>query len=227
MTLRFDNVTLRQGDFTLHADFSIPAGLTAILGASGSGKSTLLSAIAGFLPPSQGKILWQGQAMVETPGKRPVSILFQDHNLFPHLSVAQNVGLGLRGSLALTPADLDQIDAALGDVDLAGYGTRKPAALSGGQQSRTALARALLSGHPIVLLDEPFSALGPGLRTDLVKLTKERLHGRHILMVTHDPKDAAHADHLITIADGAAHAPVAAQQALANPSDALRIYLGL
>lgn len=226
MTLRCDALTLRQGDFTLTADFDIPAGLTAVLGASGSGKSTLLNAVAGFLQPAQGRIMWDGAAMTEPPGKRPVSILFQDHNLFPHLTVAQNVGLGLRGSLRFSAADQGLIDTVLADVGLGGFGTRRPADLSGGQQSRCALARAHLSGHPIALLDEPFAALGPGLRAELLQLTKARFAGRHVVMVTHDPQDAQHADNLIVVADGVAHPPEPAHEALANPSDALRDYLG-
>ena len=103
--LRFDRAETRLGTFALRADFAVPAGARlAVIGPSGSGKSTLLGMIAGFVPLSAGRIEWQGRDLTNTPpGARPVSILFQDQNLFPHLTVAQNVGLGLRPDLRRAP----------------------------------------------------------------------------------------------------------------------------
>ncbi|MFY8145277.1 MAG: ATP-binding cassette domain-containing protein, partial [Rhodobacter sp.] len=148
--LRLESVELHHGGFRLTADWALsPGDRAAVIGPSGSGKSTLLMGIAGFLMPARGRLTWQGQDMAPLPpGDRPVSILFQDHNLFPHLTLAQNLGLGLSPRLRLTPAESARIDAALDRVGLSGMGARKPGALSGGQQSRAALARTLLRARP-------------------------------------------------------------------------------
>ena len=154
-------------------------------------------------------------------------MLFQDNNLFPHLTIAQNVGLGLRPDLRLTQADRALVTAALDQVGLANFAARKPGALSGGQQSRAALARVLLADRPVVLLDEPFAALGPGLRADMLGLVRERLAGRTVLLVTHDPDDARRvADRAVLVAQGVASMPVATGDFFANPPKALRDYLG-
>ncbi|MGB3407084.1 MAG: ATP-binding cassette domain-containing protein, partial [Jannaschia sp.] len=104
--LELDGLRFAQGDFTMTADLALAAGgITALMGASGSGKSTLLSIIAGFLPPTEGRILIDEQDITDlAPGVRPLSILFQDNNLFPHLTLAQNLGLGLRPDLRLSTA---------------------------------------------------------------------------------------------------------------------------
>lgn len=226
--LRFENIALAQGDFRLTADFEVPRGITAVIGPSGAGKSTLLSAVAGFLSPASGRILWDGADITpDAPGDRPVTTLFQDNNLFPHLSIAENVGLGLSPSLKLSGADREKIAGALARTGLEGLETRRPAALSGGQQSRAALARALVRDRPVVLLDEPFSALGPGLRAEMLDLVAKTLPGRTILMVTHDPGDAARvADRTIFVADGAAAAPVDTATLFADPPPELKAYLG-
>lgn len=224
------DLTLNRGDFSLRASWKLGPGITAVIGPSGGGKSTLLAAIAGFLSPIRGDLLWKGTRLTQTPpGQRPVAMLFQDHNLFPHLTITQNVGLGLSPSLRLGQADRQKISAALAETGLAGLENRKPAALSGGQQSRAALARALIGGDPIVLLDEPFSALGPGLRRDMLALTRKTFlpHGATVLMVTHDPEEALPiADTAILVADGIAHAPTPMQELWDNPPEALRSYLG-
>lgn len=227
--LAFDNVVLAQGDFRLSADLTVPGGtVTAIIGPSGGGKSTLLNAVAGFLTPAHGQITWDGAPLTGLPGTRPLAMLFQDNNLFPHLSVAQNVGLGLRPSLRLSLEEAAQVGEALGSVGLAGMGDRRPADLSGGQQSRAALARVLVSGAPLVLLDEPFAALGPGLRADMLDLVAQRLAARTVLMVSHSPDDARRiATHVLLIADGVAQPPVPTAALFAQPPAALRDYLGL
>jgi thiamine transport system ATP-binding protein len=150
--LTLETLRLTVDDFTLTADWSVhPGARVAVIGPSGAGKSTLLMALAGFLVPTQGRILWQGQDLAEiAPGDRPLSILFQDQNLFPHLTVAQNLGLGLSPRLRLTPAQHLQVEQALTRVGLPGMGARKPAQLSGGQQGRAALARALLRARPML-----------------------------------------------------------------------------
>ena len=229
--LRLEGVAIHQGDFRLTADWALnPGDRVAVIGPSGAGKSTLLMAIAGFLMPARGRVTWQGQDLAPLPpGDRPVSILFQDNNLFPHLTLAQNLGLGLSPRLRLTPAEAARIDAALDRVGLPGMGARKPGALSGGQQSRAALARALLRARPILLLDEPFSALGPALKADMIDLVTEIAGetGALVLMVTHDPADARRfADRTILVSDGIAAAPVLTEDLFRRPPPALRDYLG-
>jgi thiamine transport system ATP-binding protein len=150
--LALTDLTLAQGGFRLHADLRVATGArVALIGPSGAGKTTLLSAIAGFLAPARGRILWNGADITALPpGPRPLSILFQDQNLFPHLTVAQNLGLGLSPALRLSAADRARIGAVLARVGLDGLEARRPAALSGGQQSRVALARALLRAAELV-----------------------------------------------------------------------------
>lgn len=226
--LRFDDVTIRRGDFALRASFEVGPGLTAVIGPSGGGKSTLLSAVAGFEEPAQGRVLWNGESLSgQAPGARPLAMLFQDQNLFPHLSIAENVGLGLRPALKLTADERARVEDALTSVGLAGMGGRRPAQLSGGQQSRAALARVLVSGAPLVLLDEPFAALGPGLRVEMLELVARVLKGRVVLLVSHTPEDARQgAARTILVAQGVAHAPVETGALFDAPPAALRDYLG-
>ena len=229
--LTLDHLTLRQGAFRLIANLTLATGSrTAVMGPSGGGKSTLLSAIAGFLAPEGGHILWNGRDITDLPaGDRPVAILFQDNNLFPHLTVAQNAGLALAPRLRMTPAESARIDAALAAVGLAGLGQRKPGQLSGGQQGRAALARLLLSDRPLVLLDEPFASLGPGLRAEMLDLAKATLGaaGHTLVLVTHDPADALRLDgDLVLVSEGGVTAPQHAASLLTSPTGALRDYLG-
>ena len=229
--LQLDHLALTQGDFHLTADWSAePGARIAVIGPSGAGKSTLLAAIAGFLAPTAGRILWQGQDLgAVPPGERPVTILFQDQNLFPHLTVAQNLGLGLRPDLRLTAQDWQRVENALRRVGLAGLGTRRPSQLSGGQASRAALARALLRARPVLLLDEPFAALGPALRGEMLSLLREVAGetGALVLMVTHDPQDARDlGGQTVFVADGCAQPPAETAALFAAPPPAVRDYLG-
>lgn len=229
--LELTNIRVMRGDFVLNADLQIArGGRVAVIGPSGSGKSTLLSLIGGFLKPQQGQIQWQGKDLAPlSPGQRPVSFLFQDQNLFPHLSVAQNVGLGLRPDLRLSRDQQAQVQSALSQVGLQDKGPRKPENLSGGQQSRVALARVLLRAKPILLLDEPFSALGPALKSEMLTLLSRIADETQatVLMVTHDPGDArAFADQTIVVDEGRAATPQPTKALLQNPPAALRAYLG-
>jgi len=229
--LELDHLVIRQGDFTLAADLAISAGeIAAIIGPSGAGKSTLLASIAGFVPLAGGRVLWRGQDLRPLPpGRRPLSILFQDQNLFGHLTVAQNLGLGLRTDLRLSDKERAQVDRVLGRVGLAGLGPRRPADLSGGQQSRVALARALLRARPLLLLDEPFAALGPALKAEMLGLVREIAAetGTTVLMVSHDPTDARLiAGTCVLVAEGRALPPVPTAAFLDNPPAALEAYLG-
>jgi len=215
--------------FSLSADLIVPTGArVAVLGPSGAGKSTLLGAIAGFQPVT-GRVLWKGAVLPSAPAKRPISMVFQDNNLFPHLSAFDNVALGLSPSLRLSPADRERVQGALERVGLHGFGDRKPGRLSGGQVARVALARVLLRDRPLLLLDEPFGALGPALKAEMLSLVAELLDetGATLLMVSHEPEDARLiANHVALVAEGRAHAPVPTGEIFANPPDALRDYLG-
>ncbi len=229
--LRFENVAIAQDDWRMNADFELPAGSsTALIGPSGAGKSTLLNALAGFLAPVSGRILWSGADITPLPpAKRPVTLLFQEHNLFSHLTAARNVGLGLRPDLKLDADGRERVAAALATVGLDGLGARRPAQLSGGQRSRVALARALLRDRPLLLLDEPFAALGPALRAEMLDLVarirSER--GMTLILVTHDPRDARRiADLTALVADGRVLAPRPTAALLDDPPPELAAYLG-
>lgn len=230
--LRCDDAVIRQGAFRLRARWALAEGArVAVIGPSGAGKSTLLMAIAGFVPLEQGRILWNGTDMAgQAPGDRPVSVLFQDQNLFPHLTLVQNLGLGLSPALRLNAEQRDRVQAALERVGLGGMGERTPGSLSGGQQSRAALARALLRARPILMLDEPFAALGPALKAGMLALVDEIADetGALVLMVTHDPADAKRfAREVILVTDGQALPPQPTDALFAAPPQALRDYLGL
>ena len=185
-----DNTTV----FDMHFDLAVPAGASvAIIGPSGAGKSSLLSLIAGFDRPSSGRILiGDVDVSASGPAERPVSMLFQDHNLFAHLDIWTNVALGLSQRLRLDGAQKSKIAEALHRVGLAALAKRLPGEISGGERQRAALARALVRDRPVMLLDEPFAALGPALRKEMLRLVRDlhRETGVTILMVTHAPEDA-------------------------------------
>jgi thiamine transport system ATP-binding protein len=162
------------------------------------------------------------------PGDRPLSILFQDQNLFPHLTLAQNLALGLSPRLRPDPATAPVIEAALARVGMAGLGLRRPADLSGGQQGRAALARTLLRARPILLLDEPFAALGPAMKADMLALLDEVAGEALVLLVTHDPAEARRfAPLTVLVEGGTAHPPAPTAALLDHPPPALAAYLGL
>ena len=188
----------------------------AILGRSGSGKSTLLSLVAGFIQPDSGDIRWQNRSILALrPAERPVTSLFQQHNLFPHLTVSQNVGLGLDPGLKLDRAGWQSVDVVLTQVGLAHSGERFPDSLSGGEQQRVALARCLLRRHPVLLLDEPYSALDESTREEMLNLTRDVLneHDLSALLVTHLPADAdALSARVLYLFDGELHNTPAAER---------------
>ncbi len=210
--LVLDHVNLSLGSFSLTANFSISAGARlAVMGPSGAGKSSLLLAIAGFIAPTSGRILWGDQDLTaRDPAQRPVSMLFQDQNLFPHLTLLQNVVLGLTAGGRAAAAQLAQAEVALAKVGLPSYGGRKPAQVSGGQMGRAALARVLLQARPLLLLDEPFAALDQDLRHQMLDLVVQvaAQTAATVLMVTHDDRDAARfASYVIKVDHGAAGPP--------------------
>ena len=192
--VRLDKVAFSHGETPFLFDVEFAASkITAIMGASGSGKSTLLNLVAGFETPQSGRVLIGGADVgASAPSARPVSMVFQENNLFAHLSVEKNVGLGRSPSLSLTQTDRAAIADALERVGLAGKEKRLPRELSGGERQRVALARVLVRDRPVLLLDEPFASLGPALRDDMLDLVAG-VHAERpmtVLFVTHQPEDA-------------------------------------
>lgn len=232
MRVELEALRFRYAALEMCFDLSVATGeCLALLGPSGAGKSTLLGLIAGFERALSGCVRFDGVDVTQVPpALRPVSTVFQEHNLFPHLSVADNVGLGLHPGLRLDRAQHAEVAAALARVGLDGLGARLPAQLSGGQRSRVALARVLVRRRPLLLLDEAFAALGPALRNEMLDLVDalRRDRGLTVLMVSHHPDDAlriaartafVHAGHVLQVG-----ATAAVLGAAACPP--LRAYLG-
>ncbi len=229
--LRLEGMEIAQGGFRMTADMTLQQGQKyAVIGPSGAGKSTLLGALCGFVPLSAGRLFRDDEELTRTdPGARPMTMLFQDNNLFPHLKVTQNVGLGIRPDLRLSQSDMARVSDAMARVGLADQAEKRPGALSGGQQSRAALARVLVQARPWVLLDEPFAALGPALRNEMLDLVQDLTSdtGAGLIMVTHAPEDVRRiADEVIFVHAGRAEAPKPAAELMDNPPPELRAYLG-
>lgn len=173
-----------------------PGEIATIMGPSGSGKSSLLAHLCGMLPPAftaEGTVRVDGgDILALPPEKRRIGILFQDDLLFPHLSVGENLAFGLPSSVRGRAERRARIDQALEEADLAGFASRDPATLSGGQRARAALMRTLLSDPCLLLLDEPFGKLDAALRERFRAFVFDhaRRRGLPVLLVTHDPADA-------------------------------------
>lgn len=206
-SLRLDRVekTLGQKPFTYDLELE-GSGIVAVTGASGSGKSTMFHLIAGFETPDSGRIILDGVDMVgRAPGERPLTYIFQDHNLFAHLDVATNVAIGISPRLRLSTTDRDAVAESLTKVGLAGFGKRMPQALSGGERQRVAFARALVRHRPFLLLDEPFASLDESLRSDMGNLLEELQSqtGIMVLMISHDSQEITRlAGRVVSIHDG-------------------------
>lgn len=192
--IRLENVAFRYEEMAMRFDAEFPtASFTAVIGPSGGGKSTLLNLIAGFETPETGRVLIDGADVTALPPDwRPVSMIFQDNNVFAHLDLWQNVALGVSPSLKLDAGQKARVDAALAEVGLGTLMHRKPGEVSGGERQRVAVARALVRDRPVLLLDEPFAALGPALRRDMLDLVRAMQQARRltVVMVTHQPEDA-------------------------------------
>ncbi|AWC92786.1 TPA: thiamine ABC transporter ATP-binding protein ThiQ [Morganella morganii subsp. morganii] len=191
----FDHILYRYQQQTMNFDFSVTAGeKIAILGPSGAGKSTLLSLIAGFQFAESGTIRLNGEDHTHTPpAARPVSMLFQENNLFAHLTAEQNIALGFHPGMKLNAEQKVQLAQIAEQVSLTPLLKRLPSQLSGGQRQRVALARCLVRSQPVLLLDEPFSALDPALRNEMLALLETICDSRQLtlMMVSHNTDDAA------------------------------------
>ncbi|MDE2446008.1 MAG: ATP-binding cassette domain-containing protein [Alphaproteobacteria bacterium] len=230
--LLIENGQFNRRHFSLAIDLHVkPDCFCAVLGGSGSGKSTLLSIIAGFETLGSGTLHLDGADMQGVaPSARPVSMIFQDHNVFAHLNVHDNVALGISPSLRLTEEEDATVCEALARVGLSHHMLRMPGAISGGERQRVAVARVLVRKRKILLLDEPFAALDPGLRHEMLDLIKDlrRENGLMVILVTHQPDEAQRAaDHIIFLANGLVREPVSVETFFQMQGDkAIETYLG-
>jgi spermidine/putrescine ABC transporter ATP-binding subunit len=209
IAVELHGVSKRFGKITALEDVSLAVRrgeLITLLGPSGCGKTTLLNLVAGFLTPEQGEIAIEGRRVTDVPTyRREIGIMFQSYALFPHMSVAANVGYGLKMRRIARPEIARRVADALALIKLAGLEDRKPRQLSGGQQQRVALARALVIRPKVLLLDEPFSALDRNLRASMQVELKEiqRKLGVTTIFVTHDQSEALSlSDRIAVIAHG-------------------------
>ncbi len=236
-SLKVQDLAYNWGDWQLNVDFELSRGDSlVVLGASGCGKTTLLQIIAGFLKAKSGDLIFANQDLAEQePSQRPITTLFQEHNLFNHLNVRDNVALGLSPSLKLSAEQWQRVDHAVERVGLGDKSRVLPASLSGGQKQRAGLARSLARQRPILLLDEPFSALDPALRKSMLNQVRElQAQERLVLiMVSHFPEDAvALGDKVLLMEEGQMAFFGKAEElerAIAQPDAApqvLRDYLG-
>ena len=223
-----DNSTETPMCFNLHAN---TGEILSLIGSSGSGKTTLLNLIAGFNQPISGEILINGKDISQLSiAKRPVTTVFQAHNLFPHLDVFTNIAIGIKPSLKLNSEEQEKINQALENVGLADLSKRLPSKLSGGQQQRVALARALVRKQEILLLDEPLAALGPAMREEIIELIRTLVAEKNMtaIFVSHQPSDALLASkYCAFIQDGRVLELARSEVLLNNPTHAeIREYLG-
>ena len=204
--ITFDKGFYRHENFSLQIDLKInDQNFCVVLGPSGAGKSTLLNIIGGFENLSSGTLIIDGLNLTSaSPAARPISMVFQDHNVFAHMTVQDNVAIGIDPSLKLSRTQLHDVQAALERVGLDQYNTRLPGNLSGGERQRVALARVLVRQSKILLLDEPFAALDPGLRLEMLKLVQDITTERKLttLLVTHQPDEAKRVAQSVIFVDG-------------------------
>jgi len=190
VTLRVEKLRIYYPDWQREYDLIAEQGeRLALKGPSGMGKTTLLMALAGFIAPISGSASWLGNDLLALPPeKRPIAMLFQDDNLFEHLSVAQNLRLGLTQE-----AFNEQLPRALSRLGLEGQLSKRPGQLSGGQRQRVGLVRTLLRPEPLVILDEPFAQLDAETRTLAIGFTLEQVvqSNKTLLLITHQDEDIA------------------------------------
>ena len=204
------DIKKKLSDFQLNVKFAAWSQTVGLLGASGAGKTMTLRCIAGIEKPDSGRIVLNGRVLFDSdqginlpPQKRNIGLLFQNYALFPHMTVAENIGFGLErlSRMKRNEAVKRQIEM----MKLSGLEKRYPAQLSGGQQQRVALARALVTDPNTLLLDEPFSALDTYLRIHMVNQLKETLDNYHgvTIFVSHNMEDIhSICNKLVLLADG-------------------------
>ncbi|WP_439541718.1 ABC transporter ATP-binding protein [Hyphomicrobium sp.] len=205
--VRFENVVKRFGDFVAVKDCTLDIyerEFFALLGPSGCGKTTLLRMLAGFEKPTSGRILVAGQDITElAPYDRPVNMMFQSYALFPHMTVEQNIGFGLKQDGMPKDQMAQRVEETMAMLELGKFGKRKPHQLSGGQQQRVALARAIAKKPRIVLLDEPLGALDKRLRqtAQFELMGIQERTGTTFIIVTHDQEEAMTVSSRIAVMD--------------------------
>mgnify|MGYP001157164433 CR=1 FL=1 len=229
--LRVNNLVVDLQNFSLTADFEIKVGShIAVVGPSGAGKSTLLNVLSGFISPKKGNIEWNKSDITKLePGKRPISILFQDYNLFSHFNVIENVAIGLKPNLKLNVLQRELVNFTIDEVGLSKFKFKTPSQLSGGQKTRVSLARAMVRSKPILLLDEAFSGLGPALRSEMIKLIKNHAIKKNItlLMVSHNIKDAIELNQkVLFVSDGKFNKPISVNEFINCSDKRIRDYIG-
>ena len=194
--IRIENVTKKFNDFVAVQNVTLDiykGELFALLGGSGCGKTTLLRMLSGFESPTEGRVWIDGQDMTDVPPyERPVNMMFQSYALFPHMTVEQNVGYGLKHEKLADAGRKDRVKQMLDLVQLSQFAGRKPHQLSGGQRQRVALARALAKQPKVLLLDEPLGALDKKLRehTQFEIMNIQERTGITFVVVTHDQEEA-------------------------------------
>ncbi|MBI1201292.1 MAG: ATP-binding cassette domain-containing protein [Rhodopseudomonas sp.] len=209
LAVRLDGVTKRFGNTVALNDawLQVRRGeFLTLLGPSGCGKTTMLNLVAGFLFPDNGEVFIDGALVTDVPTyEREIGIVFQNYALFPHMTVASNVGYGLKARGVAQREIAERVTEILAMMKLAGLEDRKPGQLSGGQQQRVALARALVIRPKVLLLDEPFSALDKNLRSAMQIEVKEiqRKLGVTTIFVTHDQSEALSlSDRIAVVSEG-------------------------
>lgn len=224
--VRLDSVTKEFGSFTAvdNATVTIPAGeFVTLLGPSGSGKTTTLNMIAGFEAPSRGNITLDGRSLNDVPvSKRNIGMVFQGYALFPHMSVGDNIAYPLKRRKSSKEKTKKRVAEVLELVGLSSFRDRMPAQLSGGQRQRVALARAVAYEPPVLLMDEPLSALDKALREHLQQEIKaiHRNLGTTVVYVTHDQDEAlALSDQVVVFKDGAIQQVGSPEDLYANPAN--------
>ncbi len=225
--LLLDNLSVNYGATQALHKFTLAVNdneLVALLGPSGCGKTTVLKAVAGLLTPVSGDVRFDGASVLSTPAEqRGATLVFQKPLLFPHMTVVENVGFGLKMRRTAKAEIAARVAQALQWVRLAGYERRKPHELSGGQEQRVALARALVTEPRVLLLDEPFSALDENLRGEMRALVRELQQRLRIttIFVTHDQREAlAVADRIALLLDGRLEQCGVPRELLLNPCSA-------